>query len=139
MELLETGRYKARIKNAKWTQSEYRVSKWNPEGRCLSLILEVKTDETYRDVFASIDVGYLDKLNQVRAAIGLNEVKDKKEFKTDKFKNAHVLVDITQYTGKKSGKTTNIVTDFISKNEEQSEPEVDFSDEQASFSGDIPF
>lgn len=139
-ELLEEGQYKAKIKYAKWITSKFSNPKFNPTGRSLNLLFEVKVDETYQDLYSTIDINQLDKLNRLRTAAGLKPVKTQEEFKIDKLKNVNMFVEITQYTGKNSGKTTNLITDFVNEEEvEQPEPEVNFSDNQSNFDADIPF
>lgn len=139
-ELLEEGQYKAKIKYAKWITSKFSNPKFNPTGRSLNLLFEVKVDDSYQDLYSTIDINQLDKLNRLRTAAGLKEVKTQDEFKTDKLKNVNMFVEITQYTGKSSGRTTNIITDFVNEEEvEQPEPEVNFSDSQSTFDADIPF
>ena len=139
-ELLESGQYKAKIKYAKWITPKYNNPKFNPDGRSLNLLFEVKTNETYKDILSTIDVNQLDKLNNLRNAAGLSPITKQQEFKTEKLRNVNMFVEIAQYTGKSSGKTTNIITDYLNEeNVEQSEPEVNFSDNRSNFDTDIPF
>ena len=110
--LLEAGEYTGKIKKCDWTQSEYMVNQYNPDGDCLSVWVDVQMDDgSSKRLFDRISVTNPSRLNSLRTALSLKPIKKGDNFNEKELLGKVVNIEVDEYTSK-AGKVSNIIKDY---------------------------
>lgn len=111
--LLEAGEYTGTIKKAEWVQSQYMVNQYNPDGDCLSVWVDVETeDRDVKRLFDKISITNPTKLNLLRTAASLKPVRRDESFSDEKkLVGKTINIEVDEYTSK-AGKVSNIIKEY---------------------------
>lgn len=108
--IIDSGMYRAEVKKAAVVTNKYCVSKYNPEGICLTLWLDTEDDEgEFKRLFT--DLSSVSRVNDFLGNIGEKPVKSFDDIKVKNIEGKSVFIEVDQYTSK-AGKLSNIVKGF---------------------------
>jgi hypothetical protein len=110
--LLEAGEYTGKIKKCDWTQSEYMINQYNPDGDCLSVWVDVQMDDgSSKRLFDRISVTNPSRLNALRTALSLKPIKKGDNFNEKELLGKMINIEVDEYTSK-AGKVSNIIKEY---------------------------
>ena len=110
--LLEAGEYTGKIKKCNWTQSEYMINQYNPDGNCLSVWVDVQMDDgSSKRLFDRISVTNPSRLNALRTALSLKPIKKGDNFNEKELLGKMINIEVDEYTSK-AGKVSNIIKEY---------------------------